>query len=162
MSLDKAAIIEALRARVMADLDTLTQSQANAAEGVTHEDARAEGDKDMRSTETSYLARGLAKRVEDMREEARVLANMRVRAFGDDDPIGISALVTVEDEDGAGAHYLVVPAGAGLKLDHGGATVSVVTPRSPLGRALVGKRRDDDVALRSPKGTRELTIVAVI
>jgi transcription elongation GreA/GreB family factor len=161
VSLDKTAILEALRARVIADLDAMTESQVSTAEGATHAEARAEGTKDMRSTETSYLARGLAKRVEDMREEARLLANLRLRSFDDDDPIALSALVTVEDEDGATVVYFVAPGGAGLKIEQGNATVSIVTPKSPLGRALVGKRCDDDVELRTPKGARELAIIEV-
>ena len=161
MKLDKASILAALRERLTADLDALTASQAASQEGATLEEARPEGDKDTRATESSYLARGLAKRVTEMREEAQLVANLRLRVFGDGDPIALSALVTVEDQLGVLDHYFVAPAGGGLKIITGETTVGIVTQRSPLGSALVGKRCDDAVELRTPRGVRELTIVAV-
>ncbi len=155
--IDKKAVVEALRARVVADLDAAITSQRDAQEGATHEEARPEGDKDTRAVEASYVARGLAQRVADLQQAASLLANMIVRRFAGDDGVAVSALVTCEDGEGAESVYFVAPAGGGVKLELGGRAVGVITPGSPLARAMLGKRPGDELALRG----RELTIRSV-
>lgn len=160
----KRDVLIALREQVDHDLAVITESQRKAQEGATHEEAKSEGDKDMRATETSYVARGLAKRVSELRTAASKLATMVVRRFGDDDPVEIGALVGLEDEedeDGDLLCYFLAPAGGGLKVTVEGVVVRVITPAAPLGTALLGKHLDDDVELSTPGGTRSLTLVAL-
>jgi transcription elongation GreA/GreB family factor len=66
--------------------------------------------------------------------------------------------VTV-DEDGVESVYWLAPRGGGTRLADG--QVNVVTPSSPLGRALVGKLVGDDCSVALAGKTRELTIVRV-
>ena len=82
---------------------------------------------------------------------------MSLRAFGAADPIASGALLVVE-EDGRRTQYFVAPAGGGSVL---GSDVQVITPASPLGRALAGKRVDDEVELKVGGKTRELTIADI-
>jgi transcription elongation GreA/GreB family factor len=63
------------------------------------------------------------------------------------------------EEDGEPERYFVAPHGGGAVLD--GGAVHVVTPRSPVGVALLGRRVDDDVELRLPGRRRELMVVAI-
>lgn len=158
--LDKAAVLAALRAHIAANLDSLRASQRGTQEGATHEEARPEHAKDTRATEASYLARGLAQRVSDLEDAARLLETLALRPFAADAPVALSALVTAE-EDGRSARYFLAPTGAGIELAVAGHTVVVVTPRSPLGRSLLGKRAGDEVAIRTPRGTRVLELLAV-
>ena len=125
------------------DRDVLQSSQREVAEGVTHEDNRAEGDKDMRATEASYLARGQAMRVLSLEEDVQRVAAMAVREFGDEDPIAISALVELIVGRVA-TQVFIAPAGGGVRLGEGGA-IQVVTPASPIGRVLIGSRVGDEV-----------------
>lgn len=155
--ISKKAVIEALRARVMADLEAAMVSQRDAQEGATHEEARPENDKDTRAIEASYVARGLAQRVADLHEAASLLANLVVRRFGEDDAIAIAALITAENEDGDESRYFVAPAGGGVKLRIDGVEVAVITPSSPLGEAMIGRRVDDEIKLRG----KLLTVVGV-
>ncbi|HWZ89090.1 MAG TPA: hypothetical protein VNW92_09580, partial [Polyangiaceae bacterium] len=60
---DKARILSLLRARVAADLATMSAAQRAVVVGATHEENRPENDKDTRALEQSYLARGQAQRV---------------------------------------------------------------------------------------------------
>jgi transcription elongation GreA/GreB family factor len=160
--LDKTAVIRLLIDAVEADLRAVLDSQRSTQEGAVHEEAKAEDDKDTRAIESQYLARGLAQRVEELQETIAKLGALKLRDFGEDDPIALSALVTVEDEDGARTRYLLVPAGGGRKIDVDGEIVVVVTPSSPVGRALLGKRRDDPLTIRTPSGTREGEIAGVL
>jgi transcription elongation GreA/GreB family factor len=157
----KREVLAALRARISEDLEVIIQSQKEAQEGATHEEARAEGDKDMRSTETSYLARGLAQRVSDLRAAAAKLANMALRRFSEEDPIEVGALLELEDDDDNSRLYFLAPAGGGLEVKVASQTIRVITPQAPLGTALLGKELDDDIELSSPGGTRTLVITAL-
>ncbi|MNP61267.1 hypothetical protein D3C76_1564320 [compost metagenome] len=68
----------------------------------------------------------------------------------DHDPargVQISNLVSLEDEEGNPRRLFLGPEAAGLKIGEGDELVTVITPRSPLGQQLMGKRVDDEVRL---------------
>ena len=153
-SSDKAALKAALVAQLAAALDGAQRAHAAALEGATHSEARAENDKDTRGLEQSYLARGQAQRVVELEVGVAAVTALVLRGFGPGDPIALGALVTIED-DGERKRLFVAPHGGGSVV---GDAVQVVTPSSPLGRALVGKRLDDEVELRLPGGVRTLVI----
>jgi transcription elongation GreA/GreB family factor len=72
--------------------------------------------------------------------------------------VSLGALVEI-DEDGVASHLLVSPARGGTAL--AGGAVQVVTPGSPLGRALLGKTAGEDCDVRVASRVRELSIVSV-
>jgi len=58
---------------------TLAEAKAraeDAREAATHEENRPENDKDMRSTEASYIARGMAERIADMERGLAKLSSL--------------------------------------------------------------------------------------
>jgi transcription elongation GreA/GreB family factor len=155
---DKAELRAELVAALAAALDAAIRAHQSALEGATHAEARAENDKDTRALEQSYVARGQAQRVDDLRAAVAAVQAMALRRFGADDPIAAGALV-VADEDGDERRLFVAPDGGGTAL--AGGAVQVVTPRSPLGRALCGKRRGDDLEVAIAGRARALSIVRV-
>jgi transcription elongation GreA/GreB family factor len=132
-----------LVAQLEAQLATARAAHAAALEGATHPEAKAENDKDTRGLEQSYIARGQARRVAELEGAIDAVKAMRPRTFGDGAPVAISALVVVV-EDGDEHRYWIAPHGGGTALSGG---VSVVTPVSPLGRALLGKHAGDEIEL---------------
>ena len=160
MEIDKSAVLVAVLAQVDAQLESLRALQRDAQAGATHEENRPENDKDTRATEASYLARGLAKRVGELREAQTKLSTLALRSFADDAPIALTALVTIADEERERT-YFIAPAGGGLKAMVTSVEVHVITPSAPLARLLIGKRIDDEVEQTTAQGVRELTIAAV-
>ncbi|MDJ0789226.1 MAG: transcription elongation factor GreB [Myxococcota bacterium] len=65
------------------------------------------------------------------------------------------AWVTVEDEEGEEAEYRLVGP------DESDAAQGRISIESPLGRALMGKREDDEVQWVRPRGNTRLTIVSI-
>ena len=141
----KQALKDELVGLLQADLDSLERAYEASREGATHEEAKPENDKDTRALEQSYLARGQARRVEDLRSNVVDVKNMPVRDFGAEEPVALSAVVRVEQNDEPRMLFLA-PQGGGAAL-HGGA-IQVVTPRSPMGRALMGKLPGDDMEVQ--------------
>ena len=135
-------------------LETLEAAHADARAGATHEQAKPENDKDTRALEQSYLARGQALRIETLKGGLAALGTM---SLSDGELGRVGALLQVEEDD-AEVWFFLAPEGGGAKLKGG---VQVVTPASPLGRALLGKRAGDEVELKLAGKTRVLCVLDV-
>ncbi len=157
---DKQAILKLLREHVSADLATMNAAQRTVVEGATHEENKPENDKDTRALEQSYLARGQAQRVVELQGELNQLKALELRAFTAEMAIALGALIAVDDGE-AVVHYFIAPAGGGVRVSVSGVEVRVVTPQSPIARALLGKREGDDLELRTPQGVTECSIARV-
>lgn len=155
----KRALLLRAVARLEDEVAALRRSADETRRAATHEESRAENDKDTRGLEASYLARGQAMRVEETEEAITRLRFLDVRAFGQDSPIGLSAVAVLEDEQGERRTYLLVPVSGGIRLEHQGGEVWLITPASPIGRALVDKRVGDAVLIRRRGRVEELEVV---
>ena len=155
VELDKRLILEALKERLQAELERVRQRARDAADGATHEENRAEGDKDMRSTEASYIARGHSERAVALEEALARLSMLDVKASKRGSKIETSALVEVSHE-GKRLFYFLVPAAGGERIQFSGAEIQTITPSSPLGAAVLGLVEGDEAELpaRGP-GKRE-------
>ena len=154
-------LLASLVARVESEIATMRKAAYDAAEAATHAEAKPENDKDTRALEASYLAAGQAERVRELEAAQKLLATLELREIGATTPICASAVITLEDDDGARTVFFMSPHGGGVKLDLDGATVQVVTPQSPLGKALLGRVLGDTIELRGRSGLREMSIVDV-
>ncbi|MCA9620957.1 MAG: hypothetical protein KC731_18170 [Myxococcales bacterium] len=159
--LDKEALKQALVGLLSAERDTVREAQRATSEGVTHEDNRQESDKDMRSTEASYLARGQAARAQALEEDVNKVRAMALRKFREDSPIGISAVVELVVDGAQERLVWLAPAGGGSELEQAGQLIHVVTPPSPLGRLLLGAHVGDLFDLETPGKSEEIEIRAV-
>jgi transcription elongation GreA/GreB family factor len=68
------------------------------------------------------------------------------------------ALVELE-LGGRKALYLIVPQGGGLVLSVEGEPVQVITPQSPLGEAVLGRKKGDAVTVATASGERVYRLV---
>jgi transcription elongation GreA/GreB family factor len=158
MSLDKVALRDELARRLVGSLAHREIGRQGAREGATHEEAKPENDKDTRALEQSYLARGEAQRIEELRAGLAEIRALRLRPAGAGAPAALGALVYTEDDDGAESILWLAPYGGGVKLEAG---VQVVTPRSPLGRALLGARAGDEREVAIAGRRRAVTVKAI-
>jgi transcription elongation GreA/GreB family factor len=152
--MDKAALKAELVENLLRALEQARAAHASAVEGATHDEARPENDKDTRGLEQSYLARGQAQRVAELEAAVSDASALALRRC---DRGGMGALVTIED-DGEERVYFIAPHGGGTVL---AGSVQVVTPSSPLGRALAGKRVDDEIELELRGKKRTLTVASI-
>lgn len=161
MAIDKTEVLRLLRERITEQWQTLTASHKAAQSGATHEETRSEHPKDTRAIEAQYLARGLADRVETLRDAVTLLSALRALPFREEDEIGLTALIGVADGDGRESVYFLAPAGGGEVVSCDGHAVQVVTPVSPIGNALAGKQVGDEAVVELPSGRTLLDIVWV-
>lgn len=160
---DKSQLLALLVERLTEELGKVKGRAQREAEGATHEEARAESDKDMRATEASYVARGLAERAVRLEQALVQLSRLTLLDCRRAGTIQASALVEVEHE-GQRSLYFLVPAGGGEHLTLAGAAggaqrIQTLTPTSPLGRALLGLAVGDEAEVESPQGPRTYEIL---
>ena len=144
--IDKKAVLTALKLQLQTELERAQKRAKDAADGATHEENRAEGDKDMRATEASYVARGQAGRASDMEEAFVRISALELLDFKPGARIAISALLELLHDDKL-LHYFLVPAAGGERLTVAGTEIQTLTPQSPLGRALLGASEGDEAEL---------------
>lgn len=145
--MDKGFLIEQLAQHLRE-----TQRTARVAMEAANTEARegatpAERREDSRvAQESSGLARGHRARLERVTSELAMLDRFRPPRFSSKSPVGVGAIVEVED-GAEGRTLFLAPVGAGIELTGPGGDgfLSVVTPSSPIGRAVLGRRIGDVV-----------------
>ncbi len=113
-------------------------AQASHAEA-THESSKAENKYDTRGLEAAYLAGGQARQAKETLDSIALYEALAIRDFGPGEPIGLTALVEL-DIDGTRAQYFLGPKNGGLEIQCQGEEVMVITPQSPLGQNLMGRK----------------------
>lgn len=158
--IDKSELIGRLQAEVTRQLAVLRQAALASREAATHEEAKPENAKDTRALEASYLAGAQAARLRELEAVASALGVMACRSFQPSDAIASSAVIQLE-RDGKSSWYFIAPVGGGLVARVADREIQVVTPGSPLGRALLGKTVGDTVEVEVQGSTREVEVLAV-
>ena len=127
----------------------------SARDEATSGESKAEGKYDTRSTEASYLARGQAWRVAELRRQV-AWARSLDPASGAPGQVQVGSLVHLEGE--RREWVFVAPVG-GTTLQVGGVPVKVISPASPLGQALSELEEGDGAEVDSPRGLVEVEIL---
>jgi len=116
----------------------------------------------------TYLRDTLSATPSDSRQEAEEIEKLLtmyrflpVREFTDTDMICPSTLVELEF-NGSRAFYFIVPRGGGLVTRIDGQPVQVITPQSPIGEALLGRRVGDVVRVSVRESFREYRILSIV
>ncbi len=144
--MNKSALFRKLIQQLADDVERLTQAAQATHEQATDAENKAEDKYDTRGLEASYLAHGQSKAAE---EAAHALAQFRAlpdRELTPGEPVALGALVAMENA-GQSTYYFIGPRAGGTEILHEGQTVMVVTPASPLGHQLMGRREGDQLTL---------------
>lgn len=161
--MDKRALIDQLAARIRQaaavaqrageDAATIARDGATAAE--KREDARV-------ALEFQSLAKGQTRRADKARADLAALEAFRPPPVPGDARVAVGAVVEVEDGE-EGRTFFLAPVGAGVELTgpDGDGFLSVVTPASPIGRAVLGRRVGDTVEVDVRGEAREWRITYV-
>jgi transcription elongation GreA/GreB family factor len=157
----KEDILPRIIAILTTDLKTFTDAAKTAHAAATHTECLPDNKYDTTGLEASYIAQGQANRAQDIRKALENYRNLILRNFDEETPIRLTALVAIEADDGSCRQVFLGPDAGGLKLIDGDDECIVITPESPLGRALLGKVCGDEIETGRREARKTFTIVAV-
>ena len=147
--MDKAFLVEQLHARVRTRAEEARRQAADA-----HLESKTGAQRAVN------LAKGTSQRFEAAVAAVDAIESFRPHPLKRGERIGLGAIVEIEGEEGGGKTVFLAPAGAGEELTGPGGDgfFHVVTPVSPLGRAMLGKRVGDVIEVPRADDISEWTI----
>jgi hypothetical protein len=155
---NKKQLVDTLIHQLASEMELIASTAKSAFDEATHEDELNKNQFETPGLETSVLAEGQVKVAAELREALDTLQELPVHDFAPGDAIGLGALVETEAGDDK-YFYFVAPKGGGLEVEVDGTVVFVITPHSPIGAKMIGRRAGD--LLPAPAGRSSVRIVSV-
>jgi transcription elongation GreA/GreB family factor len=158
--MDKKFLVEQLTEKLRESAQVARKAGQAAADEARDGATSAEKRENARvSQEYAGLARGQSARAERVRAEISTLETFRPGPLPRGARIAVGAIVEVEDE-GLGRTFFLAPVGAGVELTGPGGDgfLSVVTPVSPIGKAVLGRKVGDTIEVTVQGEPRDWTI----
>jgi len=127
----------------------------------THESSKAENKYDTRGLEAAYLARGQSRQAAEAAQAIEELQKLAVRDFTAADEIDVGALVELAGKRERNFYFIAPRAGGTEVTMDGGEEVLVITPQSPLGQQLAGRKQGDKIKVVIAGTTSEFRVASV-
>ena len=140
--MNKRLLIKKIAAALAGELEVYFRAAQFARAEATHEQNKAENKYDTRGLEASYLARGQSRQAAELEAAIAEFEKLNPRALAAGEPIGLGALVELELV-GERTFYFLGPRAGGTEVVQDRKEILVITPQSPLGEQLMGKRQGD-------------------
>lgn len=144
LPMNKSAVLALIQKTLADELEILSKGARASFAAATDPDSKAENKYDTRTLEASYVARGQAQRVAELQQAVHQYQALKL----DLDSIAtvcLGALVTLDKDQ----FYFMGPAAGGTEVITENQEILVITPASPLGQKLMGKKVSDKVQIGS-------------
>jgi transcription elongation GreA/GreB family factor len=138
-AMKKAQLLRLIVASLLEKFEVLERAARTSHGEATHESSKADNKYDTRGLEAAYLARGQSRQAKEILDSIEAYNALPTKEFTPNDAIDMTALVEL-DLDGTRSAYFIGPLAGGIEIRHGREEVVVITPQSPLGQALMGKK----------------------
>lgn len=159
--MNKPLLLQQIIAALTAESEGYARSARAAHSEATDEQSRAENKYDTRGLEASYLARGQSRQAAEVMEAIQHYGAMGVRDFVEGAAADLGALVELE-ANGERMFYFIGPRSGGMEIQQEGHAILVITPHSPLGRQLIGKKVGDRLQMSIPGSTEHYRVAAIL
>ncbi|MGO8838793.1 MAG: GreA/GreB family elongation factor [Limisphaerales bacterium] len=159
--MNKRALIRKIVDRLTEELRVYFRAAQAARAEATDEQSRAENKYDTRGLEASYLARGQSRQAAETQAAIAAFEKLNTRKFGADEPIDVGAFVELEF-DGEKMAYFIGPRAGGTEVAHDKREVLVITPQSPLGEQLLGKKQGEVLKLNLAGAQNQYRVTMVV
>jgi len=145
--MNKKQILSDIFSHLEQELSATMTAANNAHLAATDDQSVAETQYDTLAIEASYLAEGQSRRVTEIQLAKQALAQLVLRDFDESMSISLGALVQLAQDSDENHWFFIVPAAGGFRGQLEGMNYTVITPTSPMAKALLGKFVDDEVEL---------------
>ena len=144
--MDKSLLLDAIVDEITVAIANSLAAAEEARATATNKEIAAENKYDTLGLEAAYLAHGQSERVLQLEGDLAAFVALK-RHLKAHTIISVGTLVDLENETGVSRFLFIGPASGGLVVSFDDVTVTVITPDSPLGKALLGGSVDDDVTV---------------
>ena len=158
--ISKRAIVGLIIEQLTEQLTTLAGASRAMHADASDEQSKPEDKYDTRGLETAYLASSQARMATEMEQALAVYQALELKKFAEKTPIDLTALVELESNGTRTLHFLG-PKGGGLEILHKGTEVLVITPESPLGQQLIGRKVGDRIKFQTRGPAQEFRVTSV-
>ncbi len=142
---------KALLQKIVSQLELVHQNAIEAANrahsSATDKENIAENKYDTLGLEAAYLAEGQARRVLECEAELNEFKRLLLVDDARHDEVKVGSFIYLEDDHGQGRYLFLGASAGGLKVNFENKLIMIITPESPLGKALLGLSVDDEVQL---------------
>lgn len=156
--MDKKIILDLIIGKLQDDLERIANAVDDAHAVSTDEANIPENKYDTLALEASYLEQGQSQRMIELENSIKEFMMLRLQAFTNGSQILLSALVALQSADKQKNFFFFGPAAGGVEIKHKGKTVTVITPASPIGKAVLGKKQGDQIEVSVAGQTKKQTI----
>ena len=160
MAMNKSALIKKIIAALTEQLARYAGAASTARAEAIDEENQAEDKYDTRGLEASYLAAGQSRQMAETANALQQFGSLIAARFGAEATIDVGALVELKTKREQNL-YFIGPSGGGTEVTHEKKNVLVLTPQSPLGAQLMGRKQGDRLKIKIGGLVDEYTIAAV-
>jgi len=136
-------VIVALTQELQQAIDAANDAHAAAVD----DQSVAETQYDTLAIEAGYLAEGQSKRVTEFQLAIDAYQALSLIDFDENSTVALGALVQLAADSKSNDWFFIGPAAGGFRYQQGKQNITVITPQSPMGMALIGKQQDDDIEI---------------
>ena len=144
--MNKSLLIDVIVREITSVLNNSLAAAEEARATATNKENAAENKYDTLGLEAAYLAHGQSERVVQLEKDLAAYVFLKKRVT-DHEIADVGSLVKLEYKTGEVRFLFIGPASGGLVVSLSGSSVIVITPGSPLGKALLGVGIDDEVSV---------------
>jgi transcription elongation GreA/GreB family factor len=139
---NKRSLIKKITAKLAGELEVYFRAAQFARAEATHEQNKAEHKYDTRGLEASYLAHGQSRQAAELEAAIAEFQKLDPRPFAPGETAALGALVELA-HNGETSLYFLGPRAGGTEIVHDHKEIMVITPQSPLGAQLMGRKQAD-------------------
>jgi len=157
----KQPLVADIIRHLQTELANATEAAEKAHLAAIDDQSVAETQYDTLAIEAGYLAEGQSRRIQEFQNAIAAYRQLDLGKKSEDSAIGLGSLVQLDGDSDKGHWFFLGPAAAGYRTRIQGQDFTVITPKSPMGQALVDKYLDDEVCITLGKGEINDFIAAV-
>jgi len=144
-NINKADILVLIIKQLKSDITISAQAVEMARNTATHKDCLGSSKYETMGLEASYLAQGQGTRLLELERSLAYFKQLTLQPLKN---IELGAYITLADEGNKQTYLWIAADAGGLKINYHQEIITVITPKSPLGKAMLGKTMGDDFSLK--------------
>ncbi len=144
-NINKKSLVILIINKLKSELNQAVSAANQAHAAAVNDQSVAETQYDTLAIEASYLAEGQSRRVQELQSAINDYQTLTLLDFDENKAITQSALIQLYADAQKQHWFFIGPAAGGFRCQLAKQHITVITEKSPMGLALVGKFQDDDI-----------------